>query len=211
MTDPFQKSAIGLTESDFLQENDPFVLFSRWFAEASSAEPDNPNAMSLATVDDAGLPDVRIVLLKECNPRGFVFYTNYDSQKGCQLRSHPKAALVFYWKSLNRQIRARGLVEQTTANEADAYFATRPRGAQIGAWASQQSRTMAHGASLKERIAQMEALYTDSVPRPEHWGGFRLVPLTMEFWADRPFRLHDRLQFTRPEPGAEWVRAQLYP
>lgn len=211
MNDIFKESAEGLTESEFLAAKDPFDLFSSWFAEAAKSEPSDPNAMAMATVDSQGMPNVRIVLLKEFSPKGLVFYTNLESRKGEELSANPRVALVLYWKSLNRQIRVRGLAEAVSAEEADVYFASRPHEAQIGAWASRQSRSMETSQSLKDRIVEMEKLYIGEVPRPQHWGGFRVIPLEIEFWANRPFRLHDRLVFRRREPGASWASSQLYP
>ncbi len=210
MSQSSKESAEGLTESKFLSENEPFTLFSKWFTEAEAAEPDNPNAMALATVDAQGLPNVRIILLKEFGPKGFVFYTNLESAKGTELTATPKAAIVLYWKSLNRQIRVRGNIECVSAEEADAYFSSRPREAQLGAWASKQSHPLESRSALEKEIAKVAAHHaTASVPRPPHWSGFRLVPLSIEFWADRPFRLHDRLLFTRNDAG--WTKTQLYP
>ncbi len=212
MTDTHQKSATRLTDSNFLHEKEPWLLFSRWFAEAEASEPDNHNAMTLATVDADGLPDARIVLLKEVSSEGFVFFTNTMSAKGEELAAQPKAAIVFHWKSLNRQVRARGIIEPVTDAEADAYFNSRPRGAQIGAWASLQSQTMPQPTSLTERITEFENRYDGkAVPRPPHWSGYRLKPLSIEFWADRPFRLHDRLVFTSSLYYQNWTTQQLFP
>lgn len=166
--------------------------------------------MALATVDADGMPNVRMVLLKGLDARGFVFFTNLNSQKGRELQSSPKAALVFYWKSLNRQIRVRGNVEKVTDVEADEYFATRPRGAQIGAWASQQSAPLESRFALEKAVALHTAKFgIGAIPRPAHWSGFRIVPNAIEFWADRPFRLHDRIVFHRKGEG--WVKTRLYP
>jgi pyridoxamine 5'-phosphate oxidase len=180
--------------------------------EAARSEPADPNAMALATVDAQGMPNVRMVLLKGFDARGFVFYTNVDSQKGRELAAGPKAALGFYWKSLQRQVRVRGPVEAVSDAEADAYFASRPRGAQIGAWASQQSRELESRFALEKAVAVYAAKYAiGSVPRPPYWSGLRIVPLVIEFWANRPFRLHDRVEFTRERPDAPWVKRGLYP
>ena len=199
--------------SDFTQAEDPFALFGEWLAEAEGSEPNDPNAMALATVDAAGLPDVRMVLMKGYDAAGFVFYTNLESAKGAELAAHPKAALLFHWKSLRRQVRIRGAVERVTPEEADAYFATRPRGSRIGAWASAQSRPLAERSILEEAVATLTAKYgEDEIPRPAHWSGFRILPVEIEFWHDRPFRLHDRVRFTRAMPGeGAWTRTRLYP
>jgi pyridoxamine 5'-phosphate oxidase len=193
-------------------ENEPFQLFERWFKEAKEKEPRDPNAMALSTVDAQGFPDVRMVLLKSADRQGFVFYTNADSAKGRQLEANARAAIVLYWKSLNRQIRARGIIEQVSDAEADAYFQSRDRGARLGAWASEQSRPLPDRLALEKRIAEFALKYgVGEVPRPAHWRGYRLKPLAIEFWRDRPFRLHDRSVFTRAEPGAEWSKSRLYP
>lgn len=212
MTEHLKENPEGLTESEFLALEEPFVLFSEWYRLAEKAELANPNAMALASVDATGLPNVRIVLLKGFGPKGLVFYTNLESCKGEELAANPQAAAVLYWKSLNRQVRVRGPVELVSAEEADAYFATRPRGAQIGALASQQSRPLEGRFALEAAIAKTAARYAiGAVPRPPHWSGFRIIPLSIEFWADRPFRLHDRFLFTRAEPSASWRKTRLYP
>ena len=168
--------------------------------------------MSLATVDGDGMPDVRTVLLKGIDERGFVFYTNTESQKGQELAANPKAGLLFYWKSLNRQIRVRGPVERVTPAEADTYFATRPKGAQIGAWASQQSCPLESRLAFEKAVALYGAKYVlGTVPRPPHWSGYRIVPLKIEFWQDRPFRLHDRVEFHRDAFGGAWTKTRMYP
>jgi pyridoxamine 5'-phosphate oxidase len=201
-----------LTAGDFTAIEDPFALFAAWLAEAALAEPSDPNAMTLATVDPSGAPNARIVLLKGVDAGGFVFYTNQESIKGRELAAHPKAAAVFHWKSLGRQVRVRGMVEPVTAAEADSYFATRPRLSQIGAWASQQSRPLPDRAHLESEVARRTAEFGErEIPRPPHWSGYRLTPLRIEFWHERPFRLHDRLVFERAEPGAAFTRALLYP
>jgi pyridoxamine 5'-phosphate oxidase len=201
-----------LKSGDFTEADEPFRLFDHWFQEAKSSEPRDPNAMSLATVDADGLPDVRMVLLKGVEPRGFTFYTNTESQKGRELAGSPKAALLFYWKSLNRQVRIRGPVERVTGAEADAYFATRPKQAQIGAWASQQSRPLESRFAFEKAIALYGAKYAlGAVPRPPHWSGYRVLPISMEFWHDRPFRLHDRIEFKRETASGPWVKTRMYP
>jgi len=201
-----------LTSGDFTEADEPFRLFQTWFDEAVKSEPRDPNAMSLATVDPDGMPDVRTVLLKGIDERGFVFYTNTESQKGQELAANPKAGLLFYWKSLNRQVRVRGPVERVTPEEADVYFATRPKGAQIGAWASQQSRPLESRLAFEKAVALYGARYAlGTVPRPPHWSGYRIVPLKIEFWHDRPFRLHDRVEFRRDACGGAWTKIRMYP
>jgi pyridoxamine 5'-phosphate oxidase len=193
-------------------ESEPLALFECWFKEAKQKEPNDPNAMALATADAAGFPDVRMVLLKGFDAHGFVFYTNAESAKGRQLEENPRAALCMYWKSLRRQVRVRGLIERVSEAEADAYFKTRDRGARIGAWASRQSRPLEDRLALEKRIAEFVAKFgLGEVPRPEHWRGYRLAPLAIEFWRDRPFRLHDRLVFARGAPSAPWTKSRLYP
>ena len=193
-------------------ENEPFALFERWFKDAKLKEAADPNAMALSTADASGAPDVRMVLLKGLDGRGFVFYSNAESAKGRQLAENPRAALVFYWKSLKRQVRARGLIEPVSDAEADAYFQSRDRGARLGAWASAQSRPLEDRLSLEKRIAEYAAKFgLGEVPRPPYWRGWRLTPLSIEFWRDRPFRLHDRLVFERAEANAVWSKRRLYP
>jgi pyridoxamine 5'-phosphate oxidase len=194
------------------QGDDPFGLFAQWFEEAKAKEVNDPNAMVLATADASGAPDARMVLLKGFDTAGFVFYTNTESAKGAQLAVNPQAALLFHWKSLRRQVRVRGPVSQVTEAEADAYFATRPRDSQIGAWASDQSRQMEGRFVLETRAAELALKFGLSpVPRPPHWTGYRVEPLRLEFWRDRPFRLHDRLVFERASAGAAWNRTRLFP
>lgn len=189
---------------------DPIALFETWLSAAGETEPNDPHAMSVATVDEAGLPDVRIVLLKGLDARGFVFYTNEQSAKGQQLRGQGKAALCFHWKSQKRQVRVRGAVEPVSAEESDAYFASRARGSRIGAWASDQSRPVADREALMAKTAEAEARFEGSdVPRPEHWYGWRVRPDYIEFWQDGAFRLHDRIVF-RPNKKA-WSKTRLYP
>jgi pyridoxamine 5'-phosphate oxidase len=197
---------------DFTEASRPEPLFSAWLDEAEQSEINDHNAMTLATVDPSGLPDARIVLLKGYDARGFVFYGNLESNKGQELAANPKAALVFHWKTLRRQVRVRGPVEPVSAAEADAYYATRPHGSRIGAWASQQSRPLESRAVLKEAVAKFEKEFEGMNPaRPRYWSGFRVIPLHMEFWADRPFRLHDRVLFSRTDPDSAWTRTRLYP
>jgi pyridoxamine 5'-phosphate oxidase len=201
-----------LTSGDFTEAEEPLALFAQWFEEAKRSEPADPNAMALATVDADGLPNVRMVLLKGVDERGFVFYTNFESRKGRELIAHPKAALSFHWKSLSRAVRVRGPVERVTDSEADAYFATRPRGAQIGAWASKQSSPLESRLAFEKAIALTTARHPiGAIPRPPHWSGFRVLPLAMEFWHDRPFRLHDRVEYRRDALGQPWSKTRLYP
>jgi pyridoxamine 5'-phosphate oxidase len=196
----------------FAERNDPFQLFAEWLADAGKSEPNDPNGMALATVDEEGMPNVRMVLLKDADERGFVFYTNYESQKGQEILGTRKAALCFHWKSLRRQVRVRGLVEQVSAAEADAYFASRAKQSQIGAWASQQSRPLEGRFALETAVAMYGAKYAlGAVPRPPQWSGFRVRPLSIEFWHDRPFRLHDRVVFRRPDADSGWTKTRLYP
>ena len=201
-----------LTGGDFTEADEPFRLFAAWFAEAARAEPVNPEAMTLATVDADGLPNARMVLLKGFDESGFVFYTNLGSVKGRELTEAPRAALTFYWKSLQRQVRARGNVEPVAAEEADAYFASRSRMAQIGAWASKQSAALESRLAFEKAVARSTAKFAiGTVPRPPHWSGYRVVPVEMEFWQERPFRLHDRVKFRRADPHAPWNKTRLYP
>ena len=201
-----------LTDSDFTAAQEPFDLFRQWFADATASEPNDPNAMALATVDPQGMPDVRMVLMKGYDEQGFVFYTNTGSAKGTQLLASRKAAIVFHWKSLHRQVRVRGPIEQVSDAAADAYFQSRPRDSRIGAWASQQSRPLESRFALEKAVAVNAAKYAvGTVPRPPHWTGFRIMPVAIEFWHDRPFRLHDRITFSRAEPNGDWTRHRLYP
>ena len=206
------ENASSLTTGNFTEAEEPVRLFAAWFDDATRAEPSDPSAMALATVDADGLPNVRMVLLKGLDERGFVFYTNTASPKGRELEAAPKAAAVFHWKSLKRQVRVRGTVECVSAGEADAYFATRPKGSQIGAWASKQSEPLEDRFALEKAVGFYTAKYgLGSVPRPPHWSGYRIIPLVVEFWHDRPFRLHDRVEFRRGHPDAPWVKTRLYP
>ena len=206
------KHPTWLTTGDFTQADEPLRLFAAWFEEAVRGEPRDPTAMSLATVDADGLPNVRMVLMKGFDEHGFVFYTNIDSQKGQELDATHRGALLFHWKSLNRQVRLRGQVERVADAEADAYFATRPRLAQIGAWASKQSAPLESRHAFEKAIALMTAKFAvGTIPRLPNWTGYRLQPLEIEFWQDRPFRLHDRVEFRRDAPDAPWRKTRLYP
>ena len=197
---------------DFTGETEPFRLFQAWMKDAGKSEINDPNGMALATADADGLPNVRMVLLKDVDEHGFVFYTNFESAKGRELLAAKKAALLFHWKSLRRQVRIRGTVSEVTADEADAYFASRPLGSRIGAWASQQSRPLESRFALEKAVATYTAKYAiTGVPRPPHWSGFRLTPVEVEFWHDRPFRLHDRMVFRRLSEAEAWRRERLYP
>lgn len=197
---------------DFTQEKDPFALFSHWLKEAEAGEINDPNGVALATVDTEGLPNVRMVLLKGLDARGFVFYTNFESAKGREILASMKAAMVFHWKSLRRQVRVRGPVEIVSEAEADAYYQTRPRGSRIGAWASQQSRPLESRFALETAVAKVTAQYAiGEIPRPAHWSGFRIVPTEIEFWKDGAFRLHDRVKFTRENSADAWQTTRLYP
>jgi pyridoxamine 5'-phosphate oxidase len=199
-------------QADFTETAEPFALFAEWLAEAEKSEPNDPTAMALATVDASGMPNVRMVLLKGFDERGFVFYTNVESAKGVELIGAGKAAMCFHWKSLRRQVRVRGPVTPVTGVEADSYFQSRPRDSRIGAWASQQSRPLESRFALEKAVARYAVRYAiGEVPRPPYWSGFRLEPLSMEFWQDRPFRLHDRVKFERPDRDARWAQTRLYP
>lgn len=207
----------GAQADDFAAAEDPFALFEAWLAEATETEPNDPTGMALATVDAAGLPNVRMVLLKGVDEpahaeRGFVFFTNLESAKGRELAASPRAALLFHWKSLRRQVRARGPVTRVSAEEADLYFASRPRLSRIGAWASDQSRPLESRLAFEKRIAHYTAKFgIGDIPRPPHWSGFRLTPIEIELWHDRPFRLHDRVVFRRAEVSQPWTKTRLYP
>jgi pyridoxamine 5'-phosphate oxidase len=197
---------------DFTTRDEPFALFGEWLEEAAGSEVNDPNAMSLATVDADGLPNVRMVLLKGFDENGFVFYTNLESQKGTEILGHMKAAICLHWKSLRRQVRVRGLVEQVCDAEADEYYNSRARDSRIGAWASQQSRPLESRFALEKAVAKYAARYAiGEVPRPPYWSGFRIRPLYIEFWKDGAFRLHDRVVFRRETPEADWAKSRLYP
>jgi pyridoxamine 5'-phosphate oxidase len=202
--------------SGIFATDDPYALARDWLAEAGAGEPEDPNAVALATVDAQGMPNVRMVLLKEIEPSqtrgGFVFYTNFDSAKGQELKANAKAAMVFHWKSLRRQVRLRGIVELVAEKQADAYFASRAYQSRIGAWASRQSRPLANRRSLLAEVAKLAAKYPLKPPRPPHWGGYRIRPIEIEFWANGDFRLHDRFRWTRLKPdSASWTVQRLNP
>ena len=204
--------AVDADQGDVFTIDDPFALFADWLALAGKKEPNDANAMALATVDESGMPDVRMVLLKDFDACGLTFYTNLESAKGRELAANPKAAIVFHWKSIRRQVRFRGPVEPVTAEEADAYFATRARGARIGAWASDQSRPMESRFALEKSVAAKTAKFgLGDIPRPDHWSGYRLMPTQVEFWVNRPFRLHERLSYRRKNVQSGWIKEQLYP
>ncbi|GAB3449288.1 pyridoxamine 5'-phosphate oxidase [Insolitispirillum peregrinum] len=198
--------------NDFSADVDPIAQFSDWLAEAGKSEPNDPNAVCLATSTPDGFPSARMVLLKGHDEHGFVFYTNLESRKGGELAANPKAAMCFHWKSLKRQVRIEGLIEPVTAEEADAYYASRARDSRIGAWASQQSRPLQSRFELESRIAEYVAKFgLGRIPRPPFWSGFRLVPVRIEFWRDRPFRLHDRMIYKRNLKDEPWTTERLYP
>ncbi len=189
--------------------DDPLAIFDAWLKEAEQSEPNDPNAMALATADPGGRPSVRMVLLKGHDARGFVFYTNRDSRKAGELAENANAALLFHWKSLRRQVRVEGPVTRVTDAESDAYFASRSRASQLGAWASDQSQPLDERATFEARYAKIDARFPGDVPRPPHWGGYRVAPTAIELWEDRPGRLHHRRLFTRTDAG--WDMGLLYP
>ena len=202
----------ALTSGDFGDAQEPFELFGQWFDEAGKKELNDPEAMAIATVDAMGAPDVRMVLLKEWSANGFVFFTNTESAKGRQLAGNMTAALLFHWKTLRRQIRIRGPVEQVSIEESDGYYTSRPRDSRIGAWASQQSRPLESRYALEKAVAFYAAKYAlGDIPRPAYWSGFRIMPQSMEFWTDKPFRLHDRVRFYREGSDTAWRKERLYP
>jgi pyridoxamine 5'-phosphate oxidase len=205
-------SQVGLTSGDFTEESEPFHLFAEWLKDAGEQEINDPNAVAVASVDENGMPSVRMVLLKDFDEHGFVFFTNFESRKGRELLGQGKAAMCFHWKSLRRQVRIRGLVEVVSDAEADDYYESRPRGSRIGAWASKQSRPLESRFALEKAVAEYTARYAiGTIPRPPHWSGFRIQPLTIEFWHDRPFRLHDRVEFRREDAAGEWEKVRMYP
>jgi len=207
----YAREAYAAPEDIFTRE-DPVALFGDWLEQARKREPNDPNAMALGTADADGLPDVRMVLLKDVDARGFTFYTNTQSAKGLQLEANSKAALCFHWKSLRRQVRVRGAVERVSDAEADAYFASRARDSRIGAWASQQSRPLESRFALETAVASHAAkFHIGDIPRPEFWTGYRVVPVRIEFWRDRAFRLHDRMVFERDLEDTPWRVTRLYP
>ncbi|MFA7413239.1 MAG: pyridoxamine 5'-phosphate oxidase [Rhizobium sp.] len=205
-------SDTGLTTSDFTEESEPYTLFGAWLKDAEASEINDPNAVAVATVDENGLPNVRMVLLKDFDTRGFVFYTNFESQKGQEILGQKKAAMCFHWKSLRRQVRLRGEVEVVSDEEADTYFRSRPLGSRIGAWASKQSRPLEGRFALEKAVAEYTARYAlGDIPRPPYWSGFRIKPISIEFWHDRKFRLHDRIEFRRETIDAAWTKVRMYP
>ncbi len=195
-----------------IEERDPFDVFADWYAEAADCGIKEPTAVAVATADSDGQPSLRMVLLKGHGPDGFVFYTNHESRKGRELLANPKAALCFHWMPLGRQVRVQGRVEVVSPAEADAYFASRHRDSQIGAWASQQSRPMASRYDLEKNVAKFAAKHAiGTIPRPPHWSGFRIVPHLIEFWSEKPFRLHERIVFSRPDTASPWTTERLFP
>lgn len=200
-----------MDRSGIFAGDDPFTIARDWLAEAEPLEPNDANAIALATVDGAGLPNVRMVLLKDIEPAGFVFYTNYGSQKGQEIEASGKAAFVLHWKSLRRQIRVRGLTSREEGPQADDYYASRSLKSRLGAWASQQSRPLSSRTALMAEVAKVTAAKGTNPPRPAFWGGVRITPLEIEFWADGAFRLHDRFRWTRSSPSESWKIERLNP
>lgn len=196
---------------DIFSGTDPFAIARRWMGEAAQSEPNDPDAAALASVDSDGLPNVRVVLMREIEDGGFVFYTNYASAKGRELDAAGKAAFVIHWKSLRRQIRVRGPVDRVPDAQSDAYFHARPVQSRVGAWASKQSTPLDSRDTLLAEVDRLTTRLGDAPPRPPHWGGYRITPLEIEFWADGAYRLHDRFRWTRPHAGAEWTVERLYP
>ncbi len=203
---------IELTQTDFTLAEEPLALFREWLAEAEQSEINDPTAFSLATANADGLPNVRMVLLKRHDENGFVFYTNFESDKGRELLANRQAAMGFHWKSLRRQVRVRGPVEIVSDAEADAYYRSRPRGSRLGAWASKQSRPLESKFALEKEVARYTAKYpVGEIPRPDYWSGFRIRPISIEFWKDGAFRLHDRIRFYRDSEADGWAKERLYP
>jgi pyridoxamine 5'-phosphate oxidase len=201
-----------LTDRERAPETEPFTRFGEALALATQSEPNDPTAMAVASVDAQGMPTLRMVLMKDYDVRGFVFYTNRQSAKGCELDASFKAAANFHWKSLRRQVRLRGEVEEVTLAESDAYFASRPRNSRIGAWASQQSQPMENRFALEKAVAVQAARFgLGEVPRPPHWIGYRIKPIYIEFWTDKPFRLHERIVYRRDQPQGDWAVTRLFP
>jgi pyridoxamine 5'-phosphate oxidase len=202
---------LGLKKDD-LEKNNPVTIFEDWLAQAGKQEPNDPTAMSLASVDGQGMPNIRMVLMRRHDQRGLVFFTNFESQKGEELTGQRKAAACFHWKSIRKSVRFRGLVEVVSDEEADEYFFSRPRGSRIGAWASKQSRELESRFALEKEVARYTTKFgVSKIPRPEYWSGFRIRPLSIEFWSDGKFRLHDRIRYVRAGLDEPWVASRLYP
>ena len=199
-----------MTNVNIKEFTSPFDLFHIWMEDAKTSEPSDPDAACLATVDDDGTPNARIVLIRKIDERGFCFFTNTTSQKGNELNSHPKAAINFHWKTLKRQIRVRGHIERVAKDESDEYYASRPLGNRIGAWASLQSQKLDDRQILIDRVTEAEQKFGDTPPRPEHWGGYRLIPTSIEFWQEGAHRLHERTRFDKG-PTGNWIKSTLYP
>lgn len=201
----------SMADEGVFSGNDPIEILKRWMAEASETEPNDPNAMTLATVDDNGLPNARIVLLKQFEESAVVFFTNYESKKSIELEAAGEAAFLLYWKTLGRQIRGRGRVSRIDAEASDAYYRSRPLDSRLGAWASAQSRPLESRQALMDEVERMRKRFGDEPPRPPHWGGFRISPIEMEFWANGEFRLHDRFRWTRADAEKQWAVERLCP